>query len=68
VPPYRLDAPTTARCLHEEQILPRIISGSSAGAVVAAMVGVRTTEELSQLLADDLSNLSSHFWLQAPPL
>ncbi|KAJ1470228.1 hypothetical protein T484DRAFT_3625803 [Baffinella frigidus] len=40
------------KCLHEEQILPWIVSGSSAGAVVAAMVGTRTHDELTTLFAD----------------
>ena len=38
------------RALSKEGLLPRIISGSSAGAMVAAHVCVRTDEELQQTL------------------
>uniref|UniRef100_A0A7S4KKZ0 PNPLA domain-containing protein n=2 Tax=Guillardia theta TaxID=55529 RepID=A0A7S4KKZ0_GUITH len=37
------------KALHEHNLLPRIISGSSAGSIVAALVGVRTVEEMSEL-------------------
>ena len=35
------------RALHEQNLLPRIISASSFGAVVAAVVSTKTVEELS---------------------
>lgn len=34
------------KALHNERLLPRVISGSSAGSVVAAIVGLATDEEL----------------------
>ena len=39
------------KALHEQNLLPRIISASSFGAVVAAVVGTRTFDELSMLFA-----------------
>jgi len=37
------------KALATQQLLPRVISGSSAGAIVAAIVGVRTNEELEEV-------------------
>mmetsp|Transcript_54943 Transcript_54943/g.128496 ORF Transcript_54943/g.128496 Transcript_54943/m.128496 type:complete len:598 (-) Transcript_54943:249-2042(-) len=37
------------KTLHENNLLPRVLSGSSAGSIVAALVGVRTSEELTEL-------------------
>ena len=37
------------KALHEQQLLPRVVSGSSAGAVVAALVGTRKDGELDAL-------------------
>jgi len=43
-----------ARCLLEESLLPKIISGSSAGALVAAFLATRTEDELHEQLTPDL--------------
>ncbi|KAF7731565.1 hypothetical protein EC973_009329 [Apophysomyces ossiformis] len=40
------------RCLHNERLLPRILSGASSGAIMAALVGTRTNEEIHQLFED----------------
>jgi NTE family protein len=39
------------KALHGEGLLPNVISGASAGSVVAAVVGTRSDEELEQLFA-----------------
>ena len=41
------------RALHERNLLPEIISGSSWGAVVAVLIGTRTIEELKEVLRAD---------------
>jgi len=38
------------KALHEQRLLPSVISGSSAGSVVAAVVGTRANVELEQML------------------
>lgn len=43
-----------------EDLLPEVISGSSAGSVVASTVGTRTPDELIDLL--DPQNAYYHFW------
>jgi NTE family protein len=43
-----------------EDLLPEVISGSSAGSVVASTVGTRTPDELADLL--DPQNAYYHFW------
>ncbi|MEW6169248.1 MAG: DUF3336 domain-containing protein [Pseudomonadota bacterium] len=37
------------KALHEQNLLPRVISGSSAGAIIAAIVGTRLDHELDAL-------------------
>lgn len=39
------------KSLLDASLLPRVLSGSSAGAIVVALVGTRTTEELKDLFA-----------------
>jgi TAG lipase/steryl ester hydrolase/phospholipase A2/LPA acyltransferase len=39
-----------SRLLHEEGLLPKVICGSSIGSFVAALVAVRSDQELSNLL------------------
>jgi predicted acylesterase/phospholipase RssA len=46
------------KALHEHQLLPRVISGSSAGSIVAALVGVRTDEELGDLFVTNSIDLT----------
>lgn len=41
------------RALHGQGLLPRIISGASAGAMIAAIVGTRTNDELTDFLGHD---------------
>lgn len=42
-----------AKALFEEGVLPTVISGSSAGAIVAAVIGSRSDEELRGFLTPD---------------
>lgn len=42
-----------ARALHCEGLLPTVISGASAGAFAAAVLGTRTDDELSEFLFSD---------------
>jgi len=46
------------QALHEQKMLPRVISGSSAGSIVAALVGVRTDEELGDLFVTNSIDLT----------
>ncbi len=48
------------RLLHEEGLLPKVLSGSSIGSLVAALVAVRTDSELTKLLTD-IQNLAVDF-------
>jgi TAG lipase/steryl ester hydrolase/phospholipase A2/LPA acyltransferase len=52
------------KALFREGILPTVLSGSSAGSVVAATVGSRSVEELEELL--DPKNAYYHFWRVLP--
>ena len=40
------------KALHEHDLLPRVISGASAGSIVAGVVGTRTDEELQDFFAN----------------
>jgi NTE family protein len=52
------------KALFREGLLPTVLSGSSAGSVVAATVGSRTLEEAEQLM--DPQNAYYHFWRVLP--
>ena len=39
-----------AKCLHLEGVLPRVISGASAGSLMAAMIGTRGEDELYEMI------------------
>lgn len=52
------------RGLYRAGLLPEVISGSSAGSVVAATVGTRNENELGELL--DPENAYYHFWRLLP--
>lgn len=52
------------RALYRENVLPVVISGSSAGAVVAATVGTRRPHELEELM--DPENAYYNFWRRLP--
>lgn len=45
------------RCLYLEKLLPRVISGASAGSLMAAIIGTCTDEELDELM--DVSDLET---------
>jgi len=47
------------KALHGEGLLPRVISGSSAGAIIGSAVGTRTDAELSPLFAPGGLNLEA---------
>lgn len=47
------------KALHLRGLLPRIIAGSSTGALVAALVGVHTEDELLEFLTGDGIDLSA---------
>ncbi|MBI2384149.1 MAG: DUF3336 domain-containing protein [Gammaproteobacteria bacterium] len=48
------------KALFRADVLPNVLSGSSAGSVVAATVGTRAPEEMESLL--DTENAYYHFW------
>lgn len=48
------------KALYREGLLPNVLSGSSAGSVVAATLGTRAENEAEQLL--DPANAYYHFW------
>src|SRR5690606_34762544 len=43
----------------EQDLLPRVISGSSAGAIIGAMVGTRTDEQLPQIFDTESLDLAA---------
>lgn len=47
------------KALHEQRVLPRVISGSSAGAIIGGMVGTRTDDQLPQLFDSESLNLAA---------
>ncbi|HUP91760.1 MAG TPA: DUF3336 domain-containing protein [Solimonas sp.] len=47
------------KALHEARLLPRVISGSSAGAIIAGIVGSRTDEQLTRVFEPDGLNLDA---------
>ncbi|KAI8325460.1 patatin-domain-containing protein [Martensiomyces pterosporus] len=44
-----------ARCLVDEARLPRVISGTSSGSLVAALLGTHTDDELRQVIRPELA-------------
>src|SRR5207237_953852 len=48
------------KALVREDLLPEVISGSSAGSVVSAVIGTRAPDELEELL--DPESAYYHFW------
>ena len=38
------------KTLHNQNLLPRVISGASAGSLVAAVIGVRNDKQVADLL------------------
>lgn len=47
------------KALSEANVLPRVISGSSAGAIIASMVGTRTDDELPAMFDPDSLSLQA---------
>lgn len=45
------------KCLHENRLLPRIISGASSGSIMAALMCTRTDEEIPQMFDPASVNL-----------
>ncbi|CAO3645961.1 unnamed protein product [Mucor hiemalis] len=45
------------KCLHENHLLPRIISGASSGSIMASIVCTKTNEELPQMFDPSLVRL-----------
>lgn len=41
------------KALHEQDLIPQVISGSSAGSIIASIVGTSTNEELDHLLSPE---------------
>lgn len=52
------------KALFREDLVPNVVSGSSAGSVVAATMGTRSPEEMHALL--DAENAYYHFWRMLP--
>lgn len=51
-----------AKALHEQKLLPTVISGSSAGAVVAAVIGTHSDEQLNEYFQlDTIKNEAMKF-------
>lgn len=50
------------KCLHEAQLLPRIISGASSGSIMASLVCTRTNDELPSMFDPSLVRLVSVFY------
>jgi len=46
------------KALHQQNLLPRVISGSSAGSIVAALVGTRTSDEMDDLFVPGTIDLT----------
>ena len=47
------------KALHQEQLLPRVISGSSAGSIIAGVACTRTDEQLSRIFEHSGLNLQA---------
>ena len=50
------------KALWERRLLPRVIAGSSAGSIMAAMIGTRTDAELDELLHSDHHDFQPWRW------
>lgn len=53
------------RALYEHELLPRIISGSSAGALVSSLLCTKTEPELGQMLRGEIPVMRSTFLMVA---
>lgn len=52
------------KTLVEHDVLPDVISGASAGSIVAALVGTRTNEELLEMLTPEVIYAGFNKWLK----
>ncbi len=52
------------KTLVEHDVLPDVISGASAGSIVAALVGTRTNEELLEILTPEVIYSKFNKWLK----
>lgn len=50
------------KALHDSNLLPRVISGSSVGSIICAMVGTRTDEELHDLFDPEGNSIKLNFF------
>ena len=50
------------KALHDNHLLPRVLSGASVGAIVVAMLGTRTDEEIRRVFSDDVHLLALNFF------
>ncbi|MCP5160613.1 MAG: DUF3336 domain-containing protein [Hahellaceae bacterium] len=50
------------KALWERGLLPQVITGSSVGSIIAAMIGTRTDAELPELLMPERHNLKAWRW------
>ena len=50
------------KALHDNHLLPRVLSGASVGSIVVAMLGTRTDEEISRLFSEDAHLLRLDFF------
>lgn len=50
------------KVLSEQHLLPSVISGASAGSIIAAMIGTRTDEELIEAMSPEFIYAKFHSW------
>ena len=50
------------KALHDNHLLPRVLSGASVGAIVVAMLGTRTDEEIRRVFSEDAHLLRLDFF------
>jgi len=50
------------KALHDNNLLPRVLSGSSVGSIICAMVGTRTDEELNDLFSPEGNSIKLNFF------
>jgi hypothetical protein len=50
------------KALHDNSLLPRVLSGSSVGSIICAMVGTRTDEELTDLFSPESNAIKLNFF------
>ena len=50
------------KALHDNHLLPRVLSGASVGAIVVAMLGTRTDEEIRRVFSEDAHLLALNFF------